>query len=171
MKPPVEIFDEWLASLRPPIGVRFHPIPADIAHYFEDQRAYFLRRMTAIRPMYLPNRSLDIHLDFSDAGICNARADICQNLGIVMICKGVILLPAEIFNMMFSHPDVLPALGGHNEIRGPQHNDGLPINYDELVQRRMSAGRNPTATEPIDVVPQSSSPHVHGDRLVVSGLA
>jgi len=148
MKTPVEVFDEVLAA-NPDLGPRFHPIPDEIVEPFHDQRAVFKGRMDAIRKQFLPNRSIDVYLDFIDNGECNAVACIHDFLGIIALNKGLILLPQDLFWRMFSHPGFLPKVGDpKGERRGAQHDDGIFDNYDHLVLHRRRANRADHAHPP-----------------------
>jgi hypothetical protein len=140
MRPPVEIFDEWLrvVGLKP----RFHPIPAELTEAFAHQLLEFERRMSGIRPLFRENRGIDVYADFIDDGTCNGFAGVHDGLGVVAIPKGTVLLPVEIFYRMFSHPLVLIELGNSMEEQiGPQHREGLPGDYDELIALRRRENR------------------------------
>ena len=151
MQTPVEVFDEWLTTF-PDYPQRFHPIPDDIAEPFRDQLDVFKSRMDALRKQFLPNRSIDVYLDFIDDGGCNAVASIYKYLGLIGLNKGLVLIPRDLFWRMFSHPGFLPDLGDcGQERRGAQHNDGIPSNYDALVEQRRKANR------PIHARPPASS--------------
>jgi hypothetical protein len=156
MKAPVQIFDEWLddcANASNDIGRRFHPIPSEIAAPFDGQIKSFKRRMLQIRDKMLPGREIEIYTDFTGKGWCNAAAWIREDHGLIAIAKGAVLLPLELFCRMLSHPAVLTMVGDPKLERiGPQHAEGLPDNYDELVARRRNANqallwRNPNCPD------------------------
>lgn len=153
MKTPVEIFEEWLKiqKLKP----RFHPIPANIAVPFIDQKNLFKIRTDQLRPMFLPNRAIEIYADFIDDGTCNAVAGIHDGLGLIGITKGGILLPLDTFFRIFSHPDALAEIGNSKSERvGAQHRQGIATNYDSLVKSRKRAGISRLPTAPIDRIRQ-----------------
>lgn len=142
-----DIFEEWLfvRKRRP----RFHPIPDELAGQFRDQIDAFNSRIAEVRKQLLPSRSIDIYADFIDDGRCNAVTGIYNRYGLIGLNKGLILLPLDLFWRMFSHPAFLPNLGDTGEERRcAQHNDGIPIDYDELMAARTKQGRSPYATPP-----------------------
>src|SRR5208282_2939798 len=104
------------------------------------------------RPFFIPGRNIEIYADFVDDGTCNAMAGIHNHLGLVGINKGAIMLPFEMFYRMLSHPLVWFGLGEEmpKERRGPQHSEGLPADYDELIDARKKARRSPLPKPPIN---------------------
>jgi hypothetical protein len=145
MKTPLETFEAWLLSTAgrsDELGWRFHPIPEEISAPFEKQRRAFDRRKGELPRLLLPNKNLQLYADFIDDGTCNAAADIFDDLGVIGLNKGAIMLPLEIFFNMFSHPEVLPGIGQSREERiNWRHSEGLPKNYDTLVLDREAARR------------------------------
>lgn len=159
MQTPVELFDEMLKTDQQG-RVRFHPIPSDIAEPFEAQREIFRLRMNALRKQFLPNRSIDVHLDFIDKGTCNAFACVHNSMGFIGLNRGLILQPRDLFFRMFSHPEFLIDIGDRpQERRTAQHNDGVPDNYDDLIELRRNAGR------PIHAAPPTSGPRLRMARV------
>ncbi|HEY1921771.1 MAG TPA: hypothetical protein VGG44_03315 [Tepidisphaeraceae bacterium] len=154
MKTPEEIFDEWLFSTlgtSDELPPRFHPIPSEIAEPFDEQRKVFKERVKKLDSLFLPNKKIEIHMDFIDGGICDAVTDLCGGIAIVGIFKGAIMLPLETFFRMFSHPLVLPDLGNSRiERRNGRHGEGLPTNYNDLIDLRRRDKRNPSPKHPND---------------------
>ena len=145
----MQIFDEWL--LKGNLGRRFHPIPAEIAAPFMNQLALFAQRMNLLRETFLPSHKIEIYADFVDDGECNACAGIHDSMGLVAINRGTILLNIEMFNRMFSHPVVLSNIGNSkNERRSGRHSEGMPTNYDDLIDMRRKAGRSLFSPPPLD---------------------
>jgi hypothetical protein len=139
MRTPVEVFEDW--ARRGGLGPRFHPIPSEMAVPFTYQLDILRRRMEQIRQ--LPNRGINIHADFIDDGTCGAFAGVEDGIGLIAIHRGMVLLPLDIFNRMLSHPLILAGIGDSRRERiGPQHREGLPEDYDDLVELRRRAGRS-----------------------------
>lgn len=148
MRPASDIFCEWVATLR---LRRFHPIPPEIAAPFHDQLGVLRRRLHDLRPRFAPGRQIDVYADFVDDGTLNAAASVRDGIGLLGINKGAILLPFDLFQRMLSHPLVLQRVGDSGmEKRGPQHSDGVPNNYDALVDARRRVGRAAIAKPPVD---------------------
>lgn len=143
----LEIWKKWLTVKN--LGTRYYPIPEPIAPAFDKQTGLVNRRQNELKPMFCPGRKIDLFLDFVDDGFPNGGADIFDNLGVIYLTSGTVMLPVEVFCNMFSHPRVLPHIGNWQiEIAGPQHQEGILSDYNSLLERRKAQKRSPWPTPP-----------------------
>ena len=155
---PVEAFDDWIAQYPGVLEPRFRLIPPEIAPAFEKQRNRLDYRNNELRKLFLPRRNIELYLDFTDDGTCNAVAGIHDLLGLIAVSKGAIMLPLEMFFNIFSHPAILPGVGHNKDERiGPRHREGLLTDYDALCSMRVKAGRSVWPKKPIDPVRTESA--------------
>jgi hypothetical protein len=148
----VNLFEDWLRSMKPPKR-RFHPIPIEIIAPFNEESETFGRRMVDLRKGFLPQKGIEIYMDFIDDGSCNAAAGLSNSVGLIGINKGLILFAQEIFFRMFSHPNVLTDLGEINlERKGTWHDDPLPMNFNHLLNYRNERRRPLLADPPVDAL-------------------
>jgi hypothetical protein len=144
---PLEKWKRWLAVKK--LGTRYYPIPGPIAPAFDKQTDLANVRQNELKPMFCPGRNIDLFLDFVDDGFPNGAADIFEDLGVIYLTTGTVMLPLEIFCNMFSHPHVLPHIGNwQREIDGPQHEEGIFSDYHSLLDRRKAQKRSPWPTPP-----------------------
>jgi len=144
---PLETFERWLLNKN--LGTRYHPIPDEISPMFDNVQSAVNRKQDELTPMFREGWSIGLYMDYVDDGYPDGAADIYESLGVIYLTKGAIMLPFEVFCNMFSHPDVLPDFGNwQRELDGPQHEEGLFTDYDDLIERRRACGRSDWATLP-----------------------
>lgn len=135
------------------LPTRFEPIPIEIREIFDSQRSTYEYAIKRIGTIILPHRPIEFYADFLDGGICQAKASIYDSVGMIGIYKGAIMLPLDLFLRFFTHPDVLPTIGDcSNELRDSLHREGIPEDYDTLIESRRRAGRDVLARCPVDPI-------------------
>ncbi|MGD0766760.1 MAG: hypothetical protein ABSB42_00900 [Tepidisphaeraceae bacterium] len=127
--------------------------PTELQSVFDSYHWIAQDRIDAVRQHFLPGRNIEIYFDFSSGPNLNAAAGIRNKRGIFRINKGAVLVSADLFQRMLSHPDVLKFIGnvGLESYEG-QFSEGLLNNIDVLHASRIRSGWPTAPRSPNDPV-------------------
>ena len=107
---------------------------------------------------FIPGRSIDIYFDYVNSPSLNARVGIMEDLAIVAIYKGAVLLAKDMFQRMLANPRAVTFIGNAAvESSASQFSEGISNDIDELHEARRIAGRPERPPVPNDVVRQQFS--------------
>jgi len=144
--------------------------PSELQSVFDSHAKLTQAQIDAVRRHFLPGIRTDIHFGFSSRADLNAAAGIRNQRGVFRINKGAVLVPADLFQRMLSHPNILKSVGNVKleNLKG-QWNEGLGRDIDLMHESRKLKGRPVQAKHPNDPVRREFSVaarHIAYDFLV-----
>ena len=117
------------------IGGRLYPIPDYLDFTLDFHRKNFNHRINTAKKNIDATLN-DIYFDYLNNGCCNAVAYECNKIGYIGLNWGNIIILADIFNRMLSHPEIFPSINASEESFPPSYSYGVTMNATELLKLR-----------------------------------
>lgn len=147
---PTELIDEHCRER----GLkRYTSIPMNLVDCFATHRDTAYEKIEEIKAQFIAGKKLKFYVGFADNGELNAHANIKKSVGLLVIFRGAVLLPRDMFLRMLSHPRALCHIGNaslESDMRQPS--EGIVENFDELSDRRLREGRPVIPLPPNDPI-------------------